>query len=1060
MKKKNRFLVILALAFILPVAMMIVMAMSAVGSNVTQSRPEGPCDIYATAGNPCVAAHSSTRALYAAYKGPLYQVKRQSDGKTLDIGLVQPGEGDPGGYANAAAQDAFCTNTVCWITTLYDQSGKGNHLLQVPPGTFKGTAKGAFNALPIADMAPITISGHKAYGVYIMPGMGLRNNNATGIAINDEPEGIYYVINGKHYDSGCCFDYGNSSTNGRAVGTGTMETTYFGTATAWGSGDGPGPWIMADMEAGLFSGYNAKKNAGSPTIDSWQFVTAVVDGGGGNKWDLRGGNAQKGGLTTFYSGVRPGTPSSSAYFPMHKQGGILLGTGGDNGNGSSGTFYEGVMTAGFPAETTTDAVQANIIAAKYDVQRLSISRATTFTQLTSKDITETFTNTTGLPVTDVKLSISGPKGWTSVVSGTIEASKTLTAPVAPGASVSVTFKITSPASTGAGFMTGKAEWKNQKNSVTQFETTTQRVRNVPPIKINEIRFSTSTNPTNQFIELYNASSGAIDISDWTLINTQSQWAPLKAATIPSGTKLAGGAFYLLGLSNSGLAAPATKGSSIINVRSTTGFEVGQKINIDGETHTIAIIGTAASAMTTLFIPVSTGPWLTIPAGSTTLPVTSAAGFEVDHKIGIDIGGNYELASVTAVGKAATQTTLAAAAVAGATSLKVVANASMTVGDVLTVGTGARKELVKIKSIVNVAEAPIGRPGGMSVSGGGELELTAPLKFDNMSGVDVSDIGTGISFSPATRFPHLSGDAIQALGSGITLSSPLVKSHEYGASVVNPLVTTEGYQGSPAPNQWYGGPLSVSAGSIALMDVSGLVLVDAMVYGSQQANSSANGPITSPDIATLEGDQSQGGCIVIVPRASSGAGVSRGLFPDGSDTDNNCADFLVQSFASLSAASAVGGNNIKVASVADFSAGQKIFIETGANSETAVIKTIGTTGGTIVGTATTAGTKFITVASAEGFSAGQTITIDSDSKSEAAIIASIISGRRRFGGRTVTPADTITVTMPLSNLHNAGAQVSGSGITLATPLTKAHEIGAQIASYLPTPGAPNQYTRKP
>ena len=447
-------------------------------------------------------------------------------------------------------------------------------------------------------MAPITISGHKAYGVYIMPGMGLRNNNATDIAINDEPEGIYYVVDGKHYDSGCCFDYGNSSTNGRAVGTGTMETTYFGTATAWGSGDGSGPWIMADMEAGLFSGYKAKKNAGSPTIDSWQFVTAVVDGGGGNKWDLRGGNAQKGSLTTFYSGVRPGSPGSNAYYPMHKQGGILLGTGGDNGNGSSGTFYEGVMTTGYPTEATTDAVQANIVTAKYDVQLIKLSRATTFTRSSTQDITETFTNTTGVPVTGVKLSISVPKGWTSMVSGTAETTKTFSATIAPGASVSATFKVTASAKTGAGFVTGKAEWKNQITGGTLIETSSQRVRNVLPIKINEIRFSTSINSTNQFIELYNSSTAAIDISNWTLISTQSQWAPVKAATIPAGTKLTGGAFYLLGLSSSGLSAPATKGATTINVRSITGFEVGQKISIDGETHTIAGIGTAASAMTT------------------------------------------------------------------------------------------------------------------------------------------------------------------------------------------------------------------------------------------------------------------------------------------------------------------------------------------------------------------------------------------------------------------------------------------------------------------------------
>ena len=33
-----------------------------------------PCDIYAAAGTPCVAAHSVTRALYSGYRGPLYQL--------------------------------------------------------------------------------------------------------------------------------------------------------------------------------------------------------------------------------------------------------------------------------------------------------------------------------------------------------------------------------------------------------------------------------------------------------------------------------------------------------------------------------------------------------------------------------------------------------------------------------------------------------------------------------------------------------------------------------------------------------------------------------------------------------------------------------------------------------------------------------------------------------------------------------------------------------------------------------------------------------------------------
>jgi non-reducing end alpha-L-arabinofuranosidase len=1047
MKKKNRFLIILVMALILPVAMIMMMSMSGVG-RITPPRSEGPCDIYTAAGNPCVAAHSSTRALYASYNGPLYQVMRQSDGKTLDIGVVQPKEGDAGGYADAAAQDAFCANTVCWITTLYDQSGKGNHLFQIPPGTFKGNDKGAFNAMPIADMAPITISGHKVYGVYVMPGMGLRNNNATDIAINDEPEGIYYVISGKHYDSGCCFDYGNSSTNGKAVGTGTMETTYFGTATAWGSGEGTGPWIMADMEAGLFSGYNAKKNAGSPTIDSWEFVTAVVDGGGGNKWDLRGGNSQKGGLTTYYSGIRPGSLNNNAYYPMHKQGGILLGTGGDNGNGSSGTFFEGVMTTGYPAESTTNAVQANIVAAKYDVQRLSLSRSTTFTQRSSQNITETFTNTTGASANGVRLSISVPKGWTSLIAGTTETSKTFDSPVAPGASVSAIFNITSSTATEAGFMTGKAEWKNQSNGMAQSEIISQRFRNVLPVKINEVRFGTSTNPTNQFIELYNPSSVTIDISNWTLINTQSQWAPVKAVTIPSGTKLASGAYYLLGLSGSGLAAPAIKGATIINVRNTNDFEVGQKINIDDEIRTIKSVGTAASAMTTLFIPVSTGPWLTFPIGSTNLPVTNTTGFEVGQKIGIDIGGNYELSTVTSVGKAATQTTLAASSDAGTTNIKVIADNNMTIGDILTIGTGRYKELVKISNI------------GSTGANGTGVDIASPLKYDHMSGVDVSDAGTGISFSPATLFAHKSGDAIQSLGSGVTLDSPLSKNHEYGAAVMNQLSTSGGYQGPPAPNQWFGMPLSSTAGSIALMDASGLLIVDAMIFGSQQGNSSANGAVTNPVIATLEGDQSQGGCIVVVPRAFSGAGISRGRFPDGFDTDSNCNDFLFQSSSSLAAASVAGTNNIKVASITDLAVGQKIIIDPGVNNESATITTVGTAGATTVGNSTNKGVTTFSVVSAAAFSSGQTITIDNGSNLETAIVASITLGRRRFDNPSTNPIDSITVTSPLANIHAIGAQVSGSGITLSSSLTKAHNIGAQVAFYLPTPGAPNQYIKKP
>ncbi|MEU7942961.1 arabinofuranosidase catalytic domain-containing protein [Microbispora bryophytorum] len=849
-------------------------------------RPQGPCDIYAAGGTPCVTAHSTTRALYASYNGPLYQVMRTSDNATRDIGVVRSAahpSPDAGGYADAAAQDAFCDHVVCVITKIYDQSGLGNALYQAPPGTFRGPAVGGYDTLSIADMAPITISGHKAYGVYIMPGMGYRNNDATGLAKADEPEGIYYVIDGTHYDSGCCFDYGNSSTNSRAVGTGTMETTYFGTATAWGSGSGPGPWIMADMEAGLFSGYNAKQNPADPTVDSWRFVTAVVDGGGGNQWDLRGGNAQDGPLTTFYSGIRPGSLTNSSYYPMHKKGAVLLGTGGDNGNGSSGTFYEGVMTKGYPSEATTDAVQANIVAAKYDVTRLALSRVTTFTPRSAQDVTETFTNTTGSAAVGVKLSLSAPGGWTASVKDTPDKSATFPS-VAPGESVSATFTVTSADRTDAGYLTGRAEWTNPSGPVKgrQSAETEQAVRNVIPIKINEVRFRTSTNSTDQFVELYNPSANEVDISGWTLTTTPSGSPGTTLAKIPPGTRLASGAYYLLGLAGSGLAAPANHEDTTVNVRSTTGFAAGQQIDIDTgrerETRTIQSVGTAASPATTLFVPVSTGPWITIPAHSTNVPVTNATGFTVGDRIGIDSGDDYELATVTAVGKAATQTTLSADAAEGATNIKVAADANMTVGDTLTVDTGENKETVTVANV-----------GTTGASGTG-VDLAAPLRLAHVSGVDVSDPGTGISFSPPTRHPHTSGVPVQALGGGLTLDKP-VKAHPTGTAVVNPLVTTAGYQGTPVPDQWFGSALSTSAGSIALLDERGHVVVDAVVYGSQQSSSSGNGTIATPELAVMEGDQGKGGCIAVVAGAAAGAGRSNARWPDGTDADSLCHDFV-------------------------------------------------------------------------------------------------------------------------------------------------------------------------
>ncbi|MGE5487902.1 MAG: arabinofuranosidase catalytic domain-containing protein, partial [bacterium] len=74
MKTKVAVVLTLAVALTLVGATLTRATQAGSGASVPPPRPEGPCDIYAAGGAPCVAAHSTTRALYASYNGPLYQV--------------------------------------------------------------------------------------------------------------------------------------------------------------------------------------------------------------------------------------------------------------------------------------------------------------------------------------------------------------------------------------------------------------------------------------------------------------------------------------------------------------------------------------------------------------------------------------------------------------------------------------------------------------------------------------------------------------------------------------------------------------------------------------------------------------------------------------------------------------------------------------------------------------------------------------------------------------------------------------------------------------------------
>jgi non-reducing end alpha-L-arabinofuranosidase len=320
-----------------------------------------PCDLYALGGTPCVAAFSTTRALYAAFDGPLYQVKRASDGASSNIGV------GASGYADAAAQDRFCARTTCEVTVLFDQSTRHNDLTIQGPGGNGGQDVGV-----VADKLRITVGGGPAYGMYFEGGMGYRNNHTNGVARGAQPESMYMVTSGVHFNSRCCFDFGNAETSGDDTGNGHMDAVYFGSLcwSKWPECYGSGPWVQADLENGVFMSGIGRSLDPTDTGNTSPFVTAMLKDDGTDTFAIKDASAQDGALATHWYGPLPMSPLDrnplfAGYRPAKREGAIVLGTGGDNSNADVGSFFEGVMTRGFATDVTEDAVQANIAAAGY-----------------------------------------------------------------------------------------------------------------------------------------------------------------------------------------------------------------------------------------------------------------------------------------------------------------------------------------------------------------------------------------------------------------------------------------------------------------------------------------------------------------------------------------------------------------------------------------------------------------------------------------------------------------------------------------------------------------------
>ena len=345
------------------------------GVGGASARGDGPCDIYATAGTPCGAAYSTIRALTKTYTGPLYQIRTGSSSMNTGTGGTLkdiPQTAD--GFADTSVQDPLCpTGTTCTIATLYDQSGNKNDLIRGSAGSTNGGAHGGMTDYESnAAKGGLTVNGHHVYPLYMNQYEGYRtplNVKAKGVSLGNMAQGIYELADGTHSGTQCCWDFGSVSPDPNVYVV--MNTLFFGTAF-WGNGAGSGPWFMGDFEGGVWAGGSKigdpgwgglndqhPSNPNNPSLKV-QFALGVLHTPVG-QYALRMADIKTAtDLTTAYSGAIPAGKGA-----WGNAGGIALGIGGDNSNNSWGTFYEGAMTNGSPANATDLLIMQNIQAANY-----------------------------------------------------------------------------------------------------------------------------------------------------------------------------------------------------------------------------------------------------------------------------------------------------------------------------------------------------------------------------------------------------------------------------------------------------------------------------------------------------------------------------------------------------------------------------------------------------------------------------------------------------------------------------------------------------------------------
>jgi hypothetical protein len=293
-------------------------------------------------------------------------------GMTHDVGQTAEG------FADITMVTTLCASSTCTVSKLYDQSGKGNHITVAKAGLTNGGEFAGMDDFETiigrTDTADkIKVGGRDVYSLYMEKRQGYRQTMpGNGMAIGDDPQGIYMLADGTRTGTACCWDFGNVTPNPKSYAE--MNTLFLGVAF-WGKGAGNGPWFGGDFEAGVWMGgskpgepgwgglndaKNAPANMNNPSMRVKYALGFLKTNNGPERYALRMADAATATtVTTAYAGAYPQGKH------LDSKGAVVLGVGGDNSNNSWSTFYEGAIVQGYPADETENAVLQNINALGY-----------------------------------------------------------------------------------------------------------------------------------------------------------------------------------------------------------------------------------------------------------------------------------------------------------------------------------------------------------------------------------------------------------------------------------------------------------------------------------------------------------------------------------------------------------------------------------------------------------------------------------------------------------------------------------------------------------------------